>query len=276
MRPDFLVIGSQKAGTTSLHRVLDQHPEVFVPQKKELNFFFLEDEYRKGLTYYERCFESDVPGIKARGEASPGYICHPEAPRRIREAIPDVKLLLTVRNPIDRAYSQYWDNRRQLAEPSTWEQAVEPLLADPHFVPEDGRRGYISRGVYMPYIRRYLDLFPREQLLVVVLDDLAADPHAVHRRIFEFLGVDPEIQIGGEKRNPAATFSNPPARWLFAHPAVTRYLPRTARRLLLRGRKTPFRPPPMGSQTRSMLVEFYRPWNAELETFLDRQLEWDR
>lgn len=276
MRPTFLVIGSQKAGSTSVHRALRQHPEVFVPGKKELNFFFLDAEYRKGLPWYERLFETDAPGIKARGEASPGYICHPETPRRIHDALPDVKLVLTVRNPIDRAYSQYWDNRRQLAEPFTWDEAVEPLLADHRFVPGDGRRGYLSRGVYMPHIERYLALFPREQLLVVVLDDLKADPHAEHRRIFEFVGVDPEIEVAGVQHNPAVTFNTPPARWLFAHPAATRHLPRNVRRLLLRGPKAPFRAPPMRAETRATLVEFYRPWNAQLEAFLGRPLGWDR
>lgn len=102
-RPDFLIIGSQKAGTTSLYHALRLHPEVFVPEKKELNFFFLEDEYARGLDYYARYFEPAPAGIKAVGEASPGYICHPETPARIAAALPDAKLVLTVRNPIDRA-----------------------------------------------------------------------------------------------------------------------------------------------------------------------------
>jgi len=274
VRPDFLIIGSQKAGTTSLYHALRLHPEVFVPEKKELNFFFLADEYAKGIGHYERYFEPAPVSAKARGEASPGYICHPDAPQRIASALPDAKLVLTVRNPIDRAYSQYWDNRRQLGEPLEWDDAVARLVGGGLFEP--GRLGYVARGMYMAYIPRFLERYPRERLLVLVFDDLKADGAAVQRRLFEFVGVDPEIAVPPQKRNVTSMTVNPVARWLFAHPAATRGLPRKLRGLVLRGPRRPFKAPPMRAETRARLVEFYRPWNAELEAFLGRELDWDR
>ncbi len=274
MRPGFLVIGSQKAGTTSLHHALDLHPEVFVPEAKELCFFYTDEEVAKGLDHYERHFDPAPAEVKAIGEASPGYICFPGAADRIAATLPDAKLILTVRNPIDRGYSQYWDNRRRLAEQMRWPDAVAQLTGDPVFRP--GKLGYVARGVYMQYVRRYLERFPREQLLMVVFDDLKADFAGVMRRIFEFIGVDPEVDVPVQKRNPASMYKNPAARWFFEHPAATRGLPRPAKSALLRGSKETFRTPPMDPATRAKLVEFYRPYNAELSAFLGRELDWDR
>lgn len=274
MLPGFLVIGSQKAGTTSLHHALDLHPEVFVPAQKELCFFYTDDEVAKGIDHYARYFESAPSGARAVGEASPGYVCYPGAAGRIAAALPEAKLILTVRNPIDRGYSQYWDNRRRLAEPARWAEVSLGLTDDPVFRP--GRLGYVARGVYMQYVRRYLACFPREQLLMVVFDDLKADFAGEMRRVFEFIGVDPEVEVPVQKRNPASMYKNPAARWFFDHPAATRRLPRGARGALLRGSKETFRTPPMDPDARARLVEFYRPYNAELEAFLGRALDWDR
>ena len=116
MLPNFIILGSQKAGTTSLYQVLKQHPEIFMPAKKELNFFFHKAEYAKGQNYYQRYFKNAPVNARAIGEASPGYICHPETPKRIHRLLPNAKLIVTVREPISRAYSQYWDNRRSLSE----------------------------------------------------------------------------------------------------------------------------------------------------------------
>lgn len=273
MLPNFLIIGSQKAGTSTLYRVLHEHPEVFMPEEKELNFFFLEDEHRKGLDHYARHFEGAPAAAKAVGEASPGYICHPAAPGRIHRALPDVKLVLTVRDPIARAYSQYWDNRRQLAEPRHFAETLDGALTaryDPRIL------GYFSRGTYIQYIRDYLRDFPREALHVVVFDDLRADPKGTFRRLFEFLGVDPDFEgpaMAGQY-NPASTFKNPVYRWFFDHPHATARLPGKVRSLLMRGPQEKFAYPPMDPEVRARLSDFYRPFNAELAEFLGRALPW--
>ncbi len=273
-RPNFLIIGSQKAGTTSLYHVLRQHPQIYLPPRKEINFFFHDHLYRRGLDWYAAHFADRPPTARVWGEASPGYICHPAAPRRIAEALPQVKLILTVRHPVRRAYSQYWDNRRHLSEPLTFAEAADRYLEEDY---QPGRRGYFSRAVYIRYIRRYLDLFPRENLLVLVFEDLQRDPAAFYRRIFRFLGVEADFQADfTQRRNASRIWRNPLYRYFLHHPHATRYLPPRARRLVTWGPQEPWRYPPLEAALGRRLLAFYRPWNAALAEFLQRSLdEWE-
>jgi hypothetical protein len=276
VQPNFLIIGSQKAGTTSIYHILRQHPQIFMPVRKEINFFFLDAEYERGYQAYLAHFAPAPPEAAAIGEASPGYICHPLAPSRIHQRLPEVRLVLTVRNPIERAYSQYWDNRRSLSEYRTFDQVIETALeADYH----PGRLGYFSRGTYIQYIERYLEFFPRQNLLVLPFDDLRQDAAGFYRRLFDFLGVDPEFTASGMDRsyNPAAVWKNPFFRWFLHHPGATRYLPARLRRLTFWGQQTRWRYPEMSPQARQKLMDFFRPWNARLAEFLGRDLShWDQ
>lgn len=275
-QPNFLIIGSQKAGTTSIYHILRQHPQIFMPERKEVNYFFLDAEYERGYDAYLAHFTPAPPDTVALGEASPGYICHPLAPRRIHQRLPDIRLVLTVRNPIDRAYSQYWDNRRSLSEHRTFDQVIATALeADYH----PGRLGYFSRGTYIQYIQRYLEFFPREKLLVLPFDDLRQDPAGFYRRLFAFLGVDPGFNTAGMDRsyNPAAIWNNPLYQWFLHHPGATRILPARLRRLTFWGKQTRWRYPDMSAHARQTLVDFFRPWNARLADFLGRDLsDWDQ
>jgi hypothetical protein len=275
MLPNFIIIGSQKAGTTSLYQVLKQHPEIFMPEKKELNFFFHDAEYAKGGDSYRAYFDPAPASAKAIGEASPGYICHPQSPERIHALVPDARLILTVRNPIERAYSQYWDNRRSLSETLTFHQVIESALEETY---QPGRLGYFSRGTYMQYIRRYLTLFPPENLLVLPFEDLIADPLAFYRRCFEFLEVDPAFTCPEmtQAANPAAVWGNPLYRWFFENPHRARRLPAKFRRLTFWGERMPYQYAPIDTNSKTLLVEFYKPWNAKLGEFLGRDLShWD-
>ena len=275
MLPNFLVIGSQKAGTTSIYHVLKAHPQVYVPERKEVNYFFHQGEYEKGEGWYRSHFADMPEGTLAWGEASPGYIVHPMAPARIQRLLPDIKLILTVRQPIDRAYSQYWDNRRSLSEYRTFKEVIELALEETY---HPDRLGYFSRGTYIQYIRRYLALFPRENLLVLPFEDLHQDPQAFYARIFSFLNVEASFTtpLMTESFNPAAIWQNPIYRWVFKKPQRARLLPPKLRRLAYWGERTPWKYPPMAAELRQELVAFYRPWNAELGEFLGRDLlGWD-
>jgi len=276
MLPNFLIIGSQKAGTTSLYHVLKQHPQVFMPERKEVNYFFLQSEYDQGFKAYLQHFDPAPPEAKAVGEASPGYICHPLSPVRIQHALPEAKLILTVRHPVERAYSQYWDNRRSLSEHRTFEQAVETAL---HATYHPDRLGYFSRGTYIQYIHNYLERFPSEQLLILLFDDLRQDPQGFYRAVFEFLGIDPDFNTSAmtESFNPAAVWQNPVYLFFFNKPARVRWLPAKLRRFAFYGERTPWQYPPMQPETRQKLLDFYRPWNAQLADFLGRDLSaWDQ
>jgi hypothetical protein len=272
MLPTFLIIGSQKAGTTSLYNVLRKHPQIFMPEIKEINFFFHERLYKRGIDFYKQYFMNGKKNSNVIGEASPGYICHPKAPKRIKKHLPDIKLILTVRNPIERAYSQYGDNRRKLSESLTFEETLSVALSD---VYEPGQLGYFSRGVYITYIKRYLEYFDRKQLLILVFDDLVDNPLSFYKRCFRFLYVDdsfecPEIQ---QKSNPSSIWNNPIYKFFFRNPKYSTYFPARLRRLLYFGRKIPYQYPPMDEATKRRLVEFYEAPNNDLSRFIGRNLD---
>ena len=271
MLPNFLIIGSQKAGTTSLYRILKEHPQIFMADKKEINFFFKEGEYARGAEAYAAHF-ADSANQLARGEASPGYICHPEAPKRIHALLPDVKLILTVRDPIQRAISQYWDNRRHLNESHTFAEAVDLYLSDEYHPDEIG---YFSRGVYMRYIRKYLEYFPRENLLILPFEEMISAPKGFYKRIFTFLDVDVDFisEDFDEAFNPTEIWKNPFYQILIRKPRYQKEIPSKLRRLFYWGKKMRFSVPPIGEAKRKKLEDFYRPWNDDLREFLGLDLD---
>ncbi|MCP4138758.1 MAG: sulfotransferase domain-containing protein [Chloroflexi bacterium] len=270
MLPNFLIIGSQKAGTTSLYHILKEHPQIYMPETKEVNFFFKDEEYARGLEAYAKHF-TDSANQLARGEASPGYICHPEAPARIHALLPDIKLILTVRDPIKRAVSQYWDNRRHLNEPLTFAQALDAYLDD-DYAPD--KIGYFSRGVYMRYIRRYLEYFPRENLLILPFEEMLTDAESFYKKIFAFLDVDTDFESEDfdEAFNPTEVWKNLPYQMLLRRPRYQKKIPARLRRLFYWGRKMSFSAPPIDEASRQKLEEFYKPWNDELREFLGAEL----
>ena len=271
MLPNFLIIGSQKAGTTSLYHILKEHPQIYMPDTKEVNFFFKDDAYARGPEHYATHF-ADAASQLALGEASPGYICHPETPARIHALLPDAKLILTVRDPIKRAISQYWDNRRHLNEPLTFAQALDVYLSDDY---QPGKVGYFSRGVYMRYIRRYLEYFPRENLLVLPFEEMISTPEDFYRQIFTFLGVDEDFtsEDFDEAFNPTEVWKNPFYQILLRRPRYQKKVPARLRRLFYWGRKMRFSAPPIDEASHAKLVEFYKPWNDELRKFLGKELK---
>ena len=178
--PTFLVIGAMKCGTTSLHRYLALHPEIGVPADKEPHFFSKPEVHARGLDWYARQFPGGLP---CRGEASVTYAkCHlyPGTAERIRDALPGVRLIYLVRDPVERAISHYFHKRRRQLERRPLEQALtEPI-----------ENNYTLTSRYMMQLDAYLPYFAEDDMLVVELDSLAADPTGCMRRIFRFLGVD--------------------------------------------------------------------------------------
>jgi len=216
--PDFLGLGAQKAGTTTLHELLRRHPEVFLPVEKETQYFSL--HHRRPLGWYAAKFAAAGPDRRA-GEITPYYLFHPEAPARIAAALPDAKLVALVRDPVDRAISGYFHARRHGEESLPIEAAfdaeAERLRGAAHALAAGGGRhdfhqqnSYLARSRYEEQLARYLERFPRERLLVVRSEDLFADPRASWTRIQEFLGLsampppDP-MPRGNEGAGEAAT-----------------------------------------------------------------------
>ncbi|MCF8042040.1 MAG: sulfotransferase domain-containing protein [Desulfarculaceae bacterium] len=276
MLPNFLVIGAQRSGTTSLFQVLKRHPQVFIPDVKEVNFFFHDNHYRRGVEYYQSFFKGAPSSALAVCEASPGYICKPGVAQRIHDLMPQAKLVAVLRNPVDRAYSQYWDNRRFLAEPLSFEQAIDVALTPEY---RHGERGYFSRGAYINQIESYLELFKRERMLVLIFEDLKQDPEAVFGRCFDFLGVDPSFRCPEMTRasNSSMVWDNPVHSFFLKRNKYQKWVPKHWIKQACRGPLVKRKYPPMSRQARERLLEFYRPYNRRLEAFLGRDLErWNR
>jgi Sulfotransferase domain len=185
--PDFLVIGGQRCGTTSLHSYLAAHPRVRAATGKELQYLSL--HYGRGERWYRGHFPAPSPGVVSF-EASPLYLFHPLAPERAAATLPDGRYIALLRDPVERAWSHYLHTRSYGQEPFGFTAALaaeEARLATP-----DGfrRYSYAARGRYAEQLSRWLRHVPRERLLVLRSEDLYADPAAVYARVLRFLGLD--------------------------------------------------------------------------------------
>ena len=200
--PDFLIIGAQKSGTTSLYTYLRRHPAITGPLWKETNFFDV--HYRRGPAWYRGHFPlRRRAGTRIVGEASPSYVFHPRAPRRVRDLLPAVRLMVLLRNPVDRALSHYQHEVALGREPLSFEDALqaeeermrgewERLEADDgYFSHAWWNHTYLARGRYAEQLERWLAVFPREQLLALVSEELFVDPARAYARVLDFVGAEP-------------------------------------------------------------------------------------
>jgi Sulfotransferase domain len=207
--PTFLVIGAQRAGTSTFFYHLCRHPQIARPVKKEVHFF--DHRYWRGVDWYRSFFPTAVAQQRARrrggellgAEATPYYLFHPAVPARVAETLPDVLLIAILRNPVDRAYSHYQRTRDKNAEPLSFEKALaaekrrlagveERLLADPHYRSFHHRyHAYVSRGLYADQLERWFQHFPRERFLVLRSEDFFTQPAEAYARALAFLGLDP-------------------------------------------------------------------------------------
>jgi hypothetical protein len=182
--PNFLIIGAMKAGTTSLYRYLRPHPQIFMPEVKELNFFAEEGTWRRGLDWYAKRFIKAAPHETALGEASPIYTQYPHhrgIPERIALHIPDAHLIYVVRDPIERIRSHYQHRVTTGAEKDPVEVAV---LKNPI---------YLDCSRYAFQIEQYLPYVPRDRLLVITSEALRSDRLETVRRVYTFLDVATEF-----------------------------------------------------------------------------------
>lgn len=297
MLPNFLIVGAAKSGTSSLDYYLSQHPEIYIPRKKEAHYFSIPDfpasfrgpgdegmnEYTiRSRTDYERLFD-DVREEKAVGESSVFYLYYPETAERIRQEIPDAKILIILRNPVDRAFSAYMhlirDEREHLpfdqalaAEASRKQMDYEPMWL------------YQELGLYSEQVKRYLDVFGPSQVKVIVFEEFIANPHAALKDVFQFLGVDAEFTVDTSIRlNESGQVKS---RWLynfiskpnFLKEAIKPLFPTAVReRLGLRAKSMVLEKATMESQVRAQLADNFAPEIGKLEALLNRDLKkWKR
>jgi len=194
--PDFLIIGAQKGGTSSLYTYLKSHPEIKSPLKKEIHFFDI--YYSKGLRWYKAHFPFKS-NRHISGEASPDYVSHPEAPSRIKALNPDMKLILLVRDPIVRAYSAYQMNRRMGIDPRrTFDDAIHFELEQRKYKGDtyDYDRHnffYLERGLYGKQLESWCKVFDRNQFLVMNSKNFFTETKETLKLVYRFLDIEEKL-----------------------------------------------------------------------------------
>ncbi len=250
--PDFLIIGARQSGTTDLYNFINKHPKM-VNKWNETHFF--DHNFQQGVAWYKSQFDPRPEPDYIVGDKSPYYFFDPKVPERVKSLYPNVKLLLILRNPIDRAYFQYWDLVRNDHEQLSFEDAIkaesqrmnEKIKKNPKGKHSNRKKtslirkySYVSRGIYVEQVKRWLAHFPKEQLMVISFEEFQKSPRKIMDKVFAFLGVK-EFKITDkivESHNESC--------------------------------------PPMDPKTRAELVAFYRPYNEQLENLLGRKFNWDQ
>ncbi len=215
MKLDFMVAGFRKCGTTSIYKVLSQHSQIYIPAVKEVDFFADEREYAKGYDWYVKRYFGDCPEEKLKGEVNPRLsMLDKTVPKKIFEnAGKDVKLIFSVRNPVESLYSLF--KMRALYGRAFPEEEKELNLEEKqndmfdyfvrsNFVYEDGRyvanqertkERMIESGKYSGYINEYLKYFPKDQIRIILFEEYIKDPKVIYQDLFSFLGIQEESHI---------------------------------------------------------------------------------
>jgi tetratricopeptide (TPR) repeat protein len=248
-KPNFIIIGSEKCGTSSLHYYITRHPQVLDAAQKEIHFFTQNQKYNQGKDWYFSHFPpiSDNSGFMV-GEGSTSYIsCLNNAPQRVLEMLPEVKLLAVLRNPVDRAVSNYHQlvklgkERRSLEEVMMTEmelfQEVDNFLSLSQKYRQIDK-GCIRKSLYAYFLEQWMSFFQKEQFLILQSEDLFKHPEAVMEQVFEFLGLPNFLASNYEAVNTGGSYSHPE-----------------------------------GSLEGSM-ADFFRPHNQKLEALLGKVFNW--
>jgi hypothetical protein len=245
--PDFIIIGTQKGGTTSLYAALVGHPGVVPALRKELHYF---DHARRSLLPYRANFPLNTEGRPLSGEATPYYLFHPLAPGRVRAAVPGAKLIVLLRDPAERAYSQYTHEAKLGFEKLPFEEALaaeegrlageeERIRRDPAYKSyAHQHHSYLARGVYVDQLLAWRRLFPAEQVLVLSSEALFEDPTATLDKVLRFLGLRGSGALAFPERNKGSYAA------------------------------------PLSPERRERLRGYYRPHNERLYEYLGRDFGW--
>ena len=285
--PDFVIIGAARCGTTSLHAYLREHPRVFMSSEKETDYFSLGDlppdevpalaaAWRaKTRAEYERFFR-DAGDARAVGEASPTYLFYPRSAERMRQAIPDAKLICVLRDPVERAYSHHALARKMGFETEPDFEAAVALEDERWRSDRSMRFTYVRASLYHDGLAEFFRRFPRDRILVLPFEELAADTAGTMRRIHEFLGVDPEfVPDVGIRHNRSMLPKIGLVREAFGRPfRLRRFLQRNLPpRLVTQLGNVIMRPPPgIPSDVRARLLPRFVDDVRRLEDLLARDL----
>lgn len=268
--PNFLIIGAMRAGTTSLCRYLEAHPEVFMAPQKEVHFFDL--HFARGPGWYEQQF-AGARTEQAIGEATQTYMYFDEVPTRLARILPDALLIAVLRNPVDRAYSHYWLERVRGREPLTFADAVaeEPKRLASSGLGARTSHSYLDRGRYLRQLLNVCKYYSREALLVILFEELCDHPDVLFRDVCRFLGVYEDFVPSdvGRVINPFVKFRSLRLRNMLKRLSVGSLIRRAGERLNTR-RNVSY--PPMDPQLRTVLLKEFEEDNRALESWFGREL----
>ncbi|MEG4350549.1 tetratricopeptide repeat protein [Microcoleus sp. LAD1_D3] len=239
--PNFIIIGSQRCGTTSLYTYLAQHPQILTPIKKEMDFFSW--HFDRGIDWYLAHFPPMPPGEQfLTGEASPSYFDYREAPERLYSQFPEAKLIVLLRNPVDRAISQFYRltglNWEARSLDRVISDEIERLNQNPEYIIGEEPGNYLARGRYIEFIKNWRAFFPPEQLLILKSEDFYSRAETSVKQVLEFLDL-PEYQLSEYQNANPGSYQR------------------------------------VNESVRDRLSDYFRHYNQELEEYLGRQFDWE-
>jgi len=243
--PNFMIIGQVKCGTSSLYRYLTQHPQILPAIKKEIQFWNLKSHSKRKLEWYL----SHFPAISSEqnlitGEATPYYFNCQSTAKQVFRLFPNLKLIILLRNPIDQVVSHYYMKVRINREKLSLKQAIfsglfnSIQLANSNLTNYCDNNLYLKNGIYIEMISEWMEIFPKNQFFIVKSEDLFADPATIVKQIFQFLEVEP-YQLQEYSNSSRGNY------------------------------------PPLSQSMRHTLGDYFRPFNQQLEEYLDRKFNWD-
>jgi hypothetical protein len=260
MLPSFFIIGVQKGGTSAMSEYLSVHPQLVRPQRKDIYFFNNAENFAKGMHWYRAHFAHPLycllkqwrtgTKVKTTFDATPNYFAAPGAAARLHTFFPDAKLVVLLRNPVQRAWSNWRMNRRHGFEPLGFEEALQAednrLAAEDWFAATHGthsyvrqRLGYRSNGIYIHFMREWLQYFPASHFFIRTTEEMEADTASVYNELTDFLTLDRFNGVQFIRHNEGGEHEKMPP------------------------------------QVQDVLHNFFSPHNSELETLLNRKMNWD-
>ena len=259
VKPDFYIIGFAKCGTTSLFEYLISHPNIHPPKGKEIDFF--DRLYSRGINWYKVGFPFTIQKFIEKvffrkkfltGEATPRYIEHPHAINRIKQTTPNAKFIILLRNPIDRAFSQHNMNVKNdyeinnfndalKEEPRRISNRIEKMTNDiTYYSWNYDLYAYLEHGLYVDKIKRWMEVFPKEQFLIIQSEEFFKNPSKTYNDVLEFLGLK-----------------------LFS-----------LKKFEIKGKVNKNRT--IDDDFRNELVDYFKPHNQKLYDFLGKSFDWDK
>jgi len=252
--PDFLILGVAKAGTTSLYQYMIQHPDIYPGLRKETAFFYSKSGLKSYRSYFSTIFyKVFIKNIKKQnfltGEATPGYLFFPYCAEKIFDVIPKAKLIVILRNPVDRAFSHYQQQVSKKLEKLSFEDAIKMEkdrmrdkegMGNEEYYSNFGNVSYLARGIYVDQLKIWMAKYPKEQFLILVTENLAADIIRTTNDVFKFLN-------------------------------LTSFSPKNLQRQHIGKYKEK-----MKTETRNQLIQFFKPHNERLFKFLGKTFDWEK